>query len=364
MKMRKRAAGLVLAAGLALLGGIAYGRWKQDEGLRFVQAMGNGINLGNTLDSTNLREYQPDADELEYETFWGNPKISRQQLRAVAGAGFGTVRIPVTWEDHMDEQGKISQKWLDRVQEVADMALEEGLYVILNTHHEEWLDLETARETEITERYRYVWEQIAERFADYDNRLLFEGMNEPRLRGSDLEWKGGDEAMRAMVNRLNEAFVETVRDSGSKNRQRYLLIGAYANMSRRDILEELEVPQGHVIVSVHEYLPYRFCQQEDGTAEWDAFKAEDVQEITEAYDTMYRLFIEKHIPVIVTEFGCVDKENTKERMEWTSYQTGLSREYGIPCIWWDNGSSYALLDRENAAWYFPELVDILTGQEE
>lgn len=354
-------AGTVLAAGIAIVGAFAFRYWKQGENLRFVKGMGNGINLGNTLDSTNMWDYKPDAEELEYETFWGNPKASREQFQTIYQGGFRTVRIPVTWEDHMDGEGNISETWMNRVQEVVDMALDENLYVILDTHHEEWLDLNVDKEAEITETYRYVWEQIAKRFAAYDSSLLFEGMNEPRLRESEHEWDGEDTALYAMVNRLNTAFVETVRKSGGENEGRYLLIGAYANLSTDAILEELEVPEGHIIISVHAYLPYQFCQQEDGTTRWSSENPEDVREIEDAFETMNRLFVKKNIPVILTEFGCMDKDNLKERLEWTAFYRKLAEENNIQYIWWDNGSSYGILDRKTGGWTYPQLMEALTG---
>lgn len=361
MKKRNIAwAGILLAAGILAIVIFAFHYWKQGENLRFVKRMGNGINLGNTLDSTNMRDYKPDAGELEYETFWGNPKADKEQFQTIYEAGFQTVRIPVTWEDHMDEEGNISEVWMNRVQEVVDMALAEHLYVILNTHHEEWLNLDVNREEEITKTYSHVWQQIAERFADYDNYLLFEGMNEPRMRGSEHEWDGGNANMRAMVNRLNTVFIETVRKCGKENTKRYLLIGAYDNINTADVLKELEVPEGHIIISVHAYLPYWFCQAKDGTAKWSAENPEDVREIEEAFETMANLFVKNNIPVILTEFGCIDKDNLEDRLEWTAFYRKLSEENSIPYIWWDNGSDFRILDRKNDSWIYPQLTEILT----
>lgn len=145
--------------------------------------MGAGLNLGNTLDATGLWKHFPQADELEYETWWGNPRVDRESFSMIAEAGFGVVRIPVTWQDHMDREGKISERWMSRVQEVVDLALSEDLNVILNVHHEEWLDLCIECQEEIMQKFEIVWRQIAEQFQGYNERLLFESMNEPRLRG-------------------------------------------------------------------------------------------------------------------------------------------------------------------------------------
>lgn len=348
--------GLLVLFGLAGAAVMLAGRTRA---LRFVGKMGAGINLGNTLDSTGLRDYRPEADDLEYETYWGNPKADEETFQAMKTAGFGTVRIPVTWEDHLDESYQISDVWMNRVQEVVDMALAADLYVILDLHHEEWLDLKTERSQEIEAAFTAVWGQIAVRFRDYDEKLLFESMNEPRLRDSEVEWTSGTEELRAMVNDLNAVFVETVRASGGGNRKRYLLICPYAGNNETDAMRGLIVPDdGRLIVSVHMYTPYSFCQKEDGDLQWDT--VETRERVAQAFSEMSHLFVERHVPVILTEFGCMDKGNTKERLAWANYYMEQSRRYGIPCIWWECGK-YALMDRESKTWEFPEIVEALTG---
>ena len=354
----------VIFSGLGVifcLTGAAFILAGRTQALRFVSRMGAGINLGNTLDSTGLREYRPYADDLEYETYWENPKADEETFLAIKAAGFDTVRIPVTWEEHLDASYHISDAWMNRVQEVVDMALVADLYVILDLHHEGWLDLRTERAQEIQTEFVAVWEQIAARFRDYGEKLLFESMNEPRLRDSEVEWTSGTQELRAMVNGLNAAFVETVRASEGGNRKRYLLICPYASNSETEAMQGLIIPDDdRLIVSVHMYTPYSFCQMEDGDTQWDT--AGTREQVAQAFSQMNRLFVERHVPVILTEFGCVDKGNTKERLEWTRYYMEQSRRYGIPCIWWDCGA-YALLDRESKTWRFPEIVEVLTNEQ-
>ncbi len=333
--------------------------WKSRESMHFAAKLGNGINLGNAMDSTGLWEYKPDEDELSYENYWGNPDIDSTQMRAIHVAGFNSVRIPITWEDHIDGNGIISERWMQRAVDVVDMALAEDLYVVIDTHHEEWLNLEIEREDEICEMYRKVWTQIAERFANYDDRLIFEGMNEARLRDSEHEWDEGTPELRSMVNRLNEIFVDTVRATGGINGERYLMISAYATNTETQALEDLIVPDGNIIVAVHMYKPYSFCQDENGTSEWSAANAEDTEQLEEIFADIKRIFTDKKIPVAITEFGCMDKNNTDVRAEWTEYFVKKASELGIPCFWWDNGSTYQLLDREAGTWIYPEILDAL-----
>jgi len=326
---------------------------KESEAMKFAEKMGNGINLGNSLDATGLKEYRKEAGDLEYETFWGNPVITREQIRAVKEAGFSTLRIPVSWEDHMDEAGRVSDVWMKRVDEVVHMALEEGLYVILNTHHEEWLDLQTNQKDSTKEKFAILWQQIAEQFADCGEYLLFEACNEPRLRNSEHEWDEGTKEAREMLNELNQVFVDTVRGMGGNNATRYLVLEPYASNPQKKALEDLKIPEdSHILVSIHAYFPYNFCQnkEEGASVSWNRENKEDTREMDLAFSNAGRLCLDKQIPVILTEFGCVDKENPVYRQEWTAYVMELSEKYGIPCVWWDDGQDYKLLDRSTLVW--------------
>ncbi|MDD3206686.1 MAG: glycoside hydrolase family 5 protein, partial [Lachnospiraceae bacterium] len=260
----------------------------------------------------------------------GNPRITAENFAAIREAGFKTVRIPVSWEDHMDENQIISENWMKRVGEVVDMALAKDLYVIIDLHHEKWLDLKLENEDEITEQLKTVWKQIAQYFSEYDDHLIFESMNEPRLCNSEYEWTSGTQELKAMVNRLNEAFVEVIRSTGER-----------------------------IIVSIHAYISYDFCQNEDGTAKWNDEGLDTEEKISETFSLLNDLFIKRRIPVMITEFGCKDKNNLEDCVAWTVYFTDQAKKNGIGYIWWDCGD-YGLLNREENNWSYPEIVDVLT----
>ena len=155
--------------------------YSKGEAVRFVQRMGTGWNLGNSLDV--YRVNREDLPLEEYEAYWKNPPVTQEMIAAVGKAGFGTVRIPVSWGGHMDEQGNVDPAFMARVQEVVDYALDNGMYAILNSHHEEWLS--TQNNQEVTQdKLENLWRQIAQQFKGYDEHLLFEGINEPRARDS------------------------------------------------------------------------------------------------------------------------------------------------------------------------------------
>lgn len=337
--------------------------YHRNQGLRFVYQLGAGINLGNSLDVKKVLEHNPEADIPYFETYWGNPVTSKEMIQAIADKGFGTIRIPVSWAEHLDAQGQIDSEWLDRVTEVVDWSLETGMYVVLDIHHEPWLVPTREQEEETTKQLCSLWGQIAQQFADRDEHLIFEGMNEPRLQNSDEEWTAGTEEMQQVINRLNQAFVDTVRASGDRNETRWLMIPAYCTSAKEEALAALTIPDDpYLIVAVHAYIPYRFTLKEDGEETWSPENSRDTEDIDTLQEVLERLFIKKKVPVVITEFGCHEKEQESYRNEWAAYYVSSMKKIGVPCIWWDNGDESQILDRENLTWPHEELTEILLRQ--
>lgn len=325
-----------------------------------------GWNLGNTFDSINCTWLKNDVD---YETGWGNPKTTKAMITAVKKAGFNTVRIPVSWGEHMDANGKINSAWLDRVQEVVDYAYDNDMYVILNTHHDlSWIKLTEKDENTVTKKFAYLWKQIAERFKNYDDRLLFEGMNEPRTEGSAKEWTGGTSAEWKVLNKLYASFVETVRAAGGNNKTRFLIITPYGASSSYSSMAALEIPDDdRIIVSVHAYLPYNMAlnRYSDDKELADYGK----KEIDNTFSNINKVFLSKGIPVIMDEFGSINKSNTSERVTLAKYYLSVAESYNVPCCWWDNGTNcspsdgegFGLLNRNTLKWLYPDIVKALIG---
>ncbi len=322
-----------------------------------------GWNLGNTMDATGGN------NTLNSETSWGNPRTTKKMIDAVKEAGFQTLRIPTTWENHLGPAPDylIDPAWLDRVQEIVDYGIENDMYVILNMHHEEWhfpsYDNLDKAEAILTG----VWSQIAERFQNYDEHLIFEGMNEPRMKGTNLEWIGGNEEGRDVINQLNAAFVETIRSSEGNNPMRHLMIPCYAASSDPKTWADFVVPEDDkIIVSIHAYTPYNFALNKNGTSEWSLENENDTRDIDNLMNNIYSNFISKGQPVILGEFGAMTKkDNLDDRIAWAEYYVKKATEKGIPCIWWDNGAFYGsgelfgLLKRMYLKWEYPEIVDAM-----
>lgn len=344
------------------------------DAMEFVKQFKVGINLGNSLTAFNYDDNgEMGLGDLNNETCWGCPRVTQEQMNAFAAAGMQIIRIGVTWGPHMGSAPdyKINPEWMARVKEVVDYAINAGMYVILNTMSEEvyWYSPTKRGYYESSYIQSKVWSQIGQAFADYDEHLLFEANNEPRNYGSYMEWKGGVYSEREALNKLNADFVKTVRALGGNNAERYLLIPTYAaSGANKSALRDMRVPDdSRVIVSIHNYYENGFCNDTNpDKAEWGSKRD---KKLTEKY--MYvidKFFTSRGIPVMFTEFGCVDKNNDGERAEWIEYNMKEAAKYGMPCLWWDNGiphyqyeygGAFGIMDRETCEITHPEVVKAL-----
>ena len=323
-----------------------------------VSAIKVGWNLGNTLDS-----YNTGKSGLKTETGWGNMKTTSEMIQSVKKAGFNAVRVPVTWAEHTDGD-RIQKEWLDRVQEVVDYAYNENMFVILNMHHDDyiWFDPQASSYEEDSARLRSIWEQISERFGDYDDRLIFEGMNEPRTVGSSMEWMGGTKEERKTVNKYARDFVKTVRASGGKNADRTLIVTSYAASADSVALNDMSVPSGkNIVFSVHYYAPWNFAEGNE-----TVFTESGKGELDAKFSELKQKFIDKGIPVIIDEFGCVNAADAAIRSSYYTYYISAAKSKGIKCFVWDNGkmsgeSSFGIFNRGALTWEGNVLSAIMEG---
>lgn len=334
--------------------------YQNDDAQKIVNNIQVGWNLGNSLDC-----YDITWSVTDFETAWGNPKTTKQMIDTVKKAGFNAVRIPVSWTDHLDSDGNIDTLWLKRVQQVVDYAMDNQLYTILNMHHDDytWLTPTYDKEEEVTEKYIHVWEQIADRFKNYDTTLLFEGLNEPRVVGSTDEWTGGTSEERDVINHLLQTFVDTVRHSGGNNSMRTLIITTEAASISDNALNGLVIPEDdNLILSIHHYAPWKFTSYE--FKDVTEFTDEDKETLRQEFETLQSKFVSKGLPVIIGEFGAENKNNPEDRAEYYEYYIQTAKEYGIPCFIWDNNvssgeGSYGLFNREECSWYYPEIIEAI-----
>ncbi|MCH5192806.1 MAG: glycoside hydrolase family 5 protein [Oscillospiraceae bacterium] len=321
-----------------------------------------GWSLGNTLDAFDSSAGHQDVTS---ETSWGNPVTTKELFTAVKDAGFNIVRIPTTWGNHMDENNTVDEEWMDRVQEIVDYAYSQDMFVILNIHHEDWHDPYYDNADAATEKLKALWTQIGNRFENYGERLIFEGLNEPRKRDTKFEWNGGDKEGHEVVNQYNAAFVETVRSLGGNNPKRHLMIPTYAASTVDSAIKDLAIPEGDdkIIVSIHAYTPYGFALSDSMTDNKFTPDEGNSKDITYLMSSLKTNFIDKGIPVIIGEFGARSKLNNEARAVWAEYYIKKATEIGIPCLWWDNGAftgngeNFGIIDRRVYVWKTPEIVE-------
>ena len=329
-----------------------------------------GWNLGNALDAT-YNDFTASTPIPTLETAWGNPRTTKENITAIKNAGFNVIRIPVTWHKAVDSNYSIRPDWMTRVTEIVDYAVDNDMYILLNTHHDEPLFKFTdAQKTESLNAFRKIWEQIADNFKDYNVKLVFEGLNEPRTSGTPNQWSGGTAEECANLNEHYQVFVNTVRASGGNNGTRILMVNTYAASTEAEAINGLVLPTDTVadklIVSIHAYVPYDFALNTDPTKNsWSQSNLSDTRPITDAIDRGYNAFVSKGIPVIMGEFGAMNKNNESVRAQWAQYYVNYAWSKGIKCVWWDNGVTeaanegaelFGLLNRNNNNIIYPILL--------
>lgn len=313
-----------------------------------------GWNLGNQMDAH--------INGKSDETCWGNPKATQALFDALKAAGFSSVRIPVTWMGHIDDEDgyAIEDAWLDRVAELVDYAGKAGLNAIINMHHDGadsayWLDIKRAAADEeanrqIVGKFTAVWRQIAEKFADTGDFLIFESMNEIH----DGGWGWGDnlrsDAQYERLNEWNQAFVDTVRATGGQNATRYLGVPGYCTNIDLTV-QHFQLPEDtaaeRLLVAVHYYDPYDYTLAA-AYNEWGhtatAANTGSEQDVTDSFQKLYDRFIVNGIPVYIGEAGCVNR--TTERQQafqryYLEYVCKAAKTYGMAAFIWDNGAKGA-----------------------
>lgn len=314
-----------------------------------TQQMKIGWSLGNTFDA-------PDG-----ETAWGMPFTTREMIEKVYDMGFRTLRLPVSWGKHTSgaPDYRLDEVWLARVETVIDQALELGMYVIVNAHHDLDYYMPTAENEENAVAYiRAIWQQLAERFADKDYHLIFETMNEPRVEGASYEWWVDTESEGCMqaidiINRLNQTALDAIRAAGGWNSERFVMVPSYAANSQGLLIDRFRLPEdtveGKLIVSVHAYSPYDLCLNVKSPQ--TQFRSADFNEVISMMKSLNYRYVKKGIPVIIGEMGCINKNNPDDRYAWAKAYVAAAKEYGMVCCVWDNGVTsgagelFGILDR-------------------
>lgn len=335
-----------------------------------VRNMHLSWNLGNTLDSFGTGIGNNLSSE-KYETAWGQPVTKPELLAFMKREGFNAIRVPVTWWQHLDAADNIDESWMSRVQEVVDYVVNNHMYCILNVHHdtgsgpatEHWLRADLDNFDQMNARFVKIWQQIATRFRDYDQRLLFEGYNE--MLDDDNTWTNAKQySSYTAVNQFAQNFVNTVRATGGNNATRNLIVNTYS-ASYWEGLAPFAVPtdnvSGHLIAEIHSYDPYNWLKTTNanwGTAQSNAIKT--------MFTRLNDKFVSKGIPVIIGECGILGENDIDLSKNSTAAQKKAAADHisdvirqgkalHIPVFYWMTLIDGA--DRSVPQWTIPELVE-------
>lgn len=337
------------------------------EGLTALEAtrlMGNGINLGNTLEACDNNVGIKTNTPLSYETHWGQPKTTQAMIDGMKAAGFDTIRIPVAWmtnATHLYEGDyTIDADYMDRVEEVVRYARKAGMYVIVNDHWDGgWYGMFGSESAETRalamEAYKGMWQQIAERFRDYSDYLIFESANEelggrfdensPLYCSDSVVTYLNDDERYALTNEINQTFVDVVRATGGNNATRFLLIAGYGTNIDQTCDDRFQMPKdtadSKLMVSVHYYDPWSYCGASSAASATKWGKVSDYEYMDQQLAKMTK-FTEAGYGVVIGEYGalpCSDglKDNT------LAYHTAFldtCTKYNLTNCLWDCSGLY------------------------
>ena len=350
-----------------------------------VRNMGVGWNLGNTLESNS-----GDADNMwieaysgrtptDYETAWGQPVATRELIHMFKEAGFGAIRVPVSWYPHrgnLNNNGlhwdksawtgfDVDPVWMARVEEVVNYVLNEGMYCILNVHHDTgsystaWLRADKTVYNNVKDRYISLWTQIATKFRDYDEKLVFESFNE--MLDNNSTWNYSTSSAHEAINMYNATFVETVRGTGGNNAVRNLILNTYAAAPTQQALKDFKLPadtaENHLLVEVHSYAPYNFAFDSAPNPK-TVFDSACENEVKGIVETMNTYLVSKGIPCVLGEFGCDSaKRDEAELAKQAACYVAAATKYNIACYYWMGLSDGQ--DRAALKWTKPNIKNAI-----
>ena len=354
---------------------------------QITEAMGVGYNLGNSLEAN--------SGGTPNETAWGNPVLTKEFVLAAKAAGFQSIRIPVSYLSKIDDNNgyKIDSAWLDHVQEVVDYCVQNDMYAIVNMHGDGyttvsggWLLCASSDQTKIKAKYKACWEQIADRFKNYDEHLIFESMNEE----FDGTYGTPNKTAYNNINDYNQIFVDTVRQTGGNNDRRWLLIPGwntninytadnYGFVLPTDQYLSSDIASGEkrIMISVHYYDPWDFCGTESADkTQWGSEATNqskvptwgDESYMASQFKKMNDKFVSQGYGVIIGEFGAINKanydtQNKACRADYYQKVCYYAKQYELVPVAWDNGYDgdygFCLINRYSCQVTHQDIIDAM-----
>jgi endoglucanase len=319
---------------------------------QYVKNMFLGWNLGNTFDGSGT------------ETGWGQPVTTQAMIDAVHAKGFKTLRIPCTWNGHHTSTAPytITPAFIDRLAQVVNYALNDSMYVFINTHHD-GTSLYNLSSTDpaVTARVAAIWGQIATYFKGYSDYLAFELFNEPNAGAANM-YGGGDATSRAALAAYQTAAVAAIRATGGNNATRMIILQGISASPIQASTATIPIPDVNCMVSTHTYDPVGFSLSGSGT--WGS--TSDSQSVKKNLDNLMSWLATKGQVVVLGEWGNTAADQEASRIKHAFYYAQQVINHGGVPVWWDNESfsgadGFGLLNRRNnpPSWQFPTVVQAL-----
>jgi len=355
--------------------------------IQFASAMQSGWNLGNTFDANSVGSKENKGNN--YETSWGMPKTTKKMINTVADKGFKTIRIPISWHNHITDGTNytIDPGWLARVKEVVDWARDNKMFVIINIHHDNLKSAEMSTtygfsvntntsENDASKVYiEKIWTQVATYFKDYDNHVIFEVLNEPRnmdLQNAFNPTSAEESECNAVIKEYEQVALDAIRATGGNNANRFIMVPYYAASPWKNDNWSLPTDSAtdKLLISTHAYDPYSFAMY-NGSVNTDFKEAEEGNELTTLFNNLKTKWVDNGRGVVMGEASCTDKNNLSDREAWFNSYIPKAKAIHCPVVLWDNmqtastsndiGERHGYLNRNTCTWIYPTLVNAMVS---
>lgn len=301
-----------------------------------------------------------------YELFWGKTITTKELLKTLKDKGFNAIRISFDVYNHLDNNDIIDELWLNRLVEIVDYCMELDMYCLVDIIETYGLYSDDLNDESI-QRFISLWTQVATTFKEYDHKLIFSPFNE--IRNHQGDWNTDEKTILDNMNKLYQIFVDTIRNTGGKNRYRNLMLTTYAGGVNELILESIKVPNdvsyNHLLFECHCYVPVRFTFNEtnlgstDFRYEWGSLKDKD--ELHKIFKVINKFINKTKMPFIIGEFGVVDRNSVNERIEYLRHYKKLANKYKVGLFIFDDAHDFAIINRKTYEFYEEEIVNVLVN---
>lgn len=309
----------------------------------------------NTLEKLNF-----------YETFWCEDITTKELIETLKNKGFNAIRISFDVYNHININGIIDDLWLNRLKEIVDYCMDLDIYCLVDIVETYGLYLDNLSDESVN-LFISLWQQVANIFKDYNHNILFSPFNE--IRNTQGDWSTEDKKILDNINYLYQVFVDTIRSTRRNNSYRNLILTTYAAGVNQAVVDNFKIPSdttyNHLLIECHNYQPVNFTFNEinlgstDFVNEWGTRK--DKKEFNKTFKLLNSFIRKTKLPLIIGEFGAVDRTSVSERIEYLSYYKKKAQKYKIGLFIFDDAHDFMIIDRKTNKFIDEEIVDILVS---